>query len=105
MICASRNRSNAVCQTRFKDPSDKLTLPVPGVPSNGGSATKDVPDGFKNGILVITNPGVTQGEADEETKKLLEIMSAAGIPVSYDNAKLVYCTLEWFVDKINKYYI
>jgi hypothetical protein len=72
---------------------------------NGGTATKDVPDGFKNDMLVITNPGVTQGEADEETKKVLEIMSAAGIPVSYDNAKLVYCTFEWFVNTINTYYI
>jgi hypothetical protein len=73
---------------------------------SGNSATKDVSDGFYgDGIVVITNPGVTQGEADEETKKVLEIMSAAGIPVSYDNAKLVYCTLDWFVRQINEYYI
>ena len=71
----------------------------------GGTPTKDVPDGFYNGVLVITNPGVSQGDADEQTKKVLEIMAAAGIPVSFDNAKLVYCTLEWFVQQINTYYI
>ena len=73
---------------------------------SGAKATKDVSDGYYgDGIVVITNPGVTQGEADEETKKVLEIMAAAGIPVSFDNAKLVYCTLDWFVRQINTYYI
>lgn len=73
---------------------------------SGTTPTSEVSDGFYgDGIVVVTNPGVTQGEADEETKKVLEIMSAAGIPVSYDNAKLVYCTLDWFVRQINTYYI
>lgn len=71
----------------------------------GSTPTKDIQPGFSNGILVINNPLTKVAEDPAEAEKTINIVNGAGGNLSYDNSKLVYCTLQWLVDQLNAWYL
>jgi len=71
----------------------------------GSTPTKDIQPGFGNGILVLNNPLTKVAEDPAESEKVINIVNGAGGNLSYDNSKLVYCTLQWLVDQLNTWYL
>ena len=72
---------------------------------DGENATSDIPDGTirDGGVLILDNPNSMTPD-NYFSKKVYKILQALGLFGS-DSSKLIYCTLEWFISKLNEYYL
>ena len=108
----------AILPGRFKDKNFKApgwegTQAVATLPQylkykaqgDGTSANVDIPTGTiqDKKILILDNPNGMTPES-YFAKKVYKVLQKMGMFGS-DSSKLVYCTLEWFIETLNTYYL